>query len=433
LLAGAACAFVVLAPAVARAGDWIQVSCMNTDGSSAPSEGWTPTSNGTPEASSYVDTNCTSTSPMDATLGAGAPASTGTQEALQYTPPTGSTLAGGSVDVNLYADSGGPGGSGDAVLYSPNFAYDSSDVFYQCAQALPGCKTFSGVVSLPTNRGGNFYAGALCGGTNGSCTSGASENAWAYAQVVWARLVLFNSSSPGASGFAGSLLSPNAFGTADVSFTASDPGGPGVYNVTAKVDGTTVYAANPDTNSGHCVSVGTDTASGAFMFDWQQPCPTTEFVDVPVSTAGLVDGRHQLTVAVTDAAQNTSTVLNETITTRQSGTGTVLTPPPKPHHVRAKLVIVSHYSGDHTRLVSIDAHGLPHNAQIAVRCRGRGCPRPSARTASTRRVRGLWRALTHEVFAAGDRVIFTIAAPGLLPERSELVIRKDAKPVAKRL
>jgi hypothetical protein len=108
-----------------------------------------------------------------------------------------------------------------------------------------------------------------------------------------------------------SLLPPNVFGTADVSFTAGDAGGPGVYNVTAKVDGTTVYGANPDTNSGRCVSVGTDTASDAFMFDWQQRCPTTEFVDVPVNTAGLLDGRHQLTIAVTDADQNTSTVLNE--------------------------------------------------------------------------------------------------------------------------
>jgi hypothetical protein len=37
------------------------------------------------------------------------------------------------------------------------------------------------------------------------------------------------------------------------------------------------------------------------------------------------------------------------------------------------------------------------------------------------------------VFTAGDRVIFTIAAPNLDPERLEVVIGKDAKPLAKRL
>jgi hypothetical protein len=433
-LAGAALV-AALAPAVAHAGDWMQVSCVNPNGSAAPSQGWTSATTGTPEAGSFVDTNCSPGSPMAASLSTAAPASTGTQEALQYTPPTGSTLAGGSVDVNLFADSSGPGGSGDAVLYTPSFSYDSSDVFFQCAQSLGLCThaTFSGVQALPANRGGNFYASAYCGGS-GSCTSSTDPNAYAYAQVVSADLLLFNGSSPAASGFGGSLLSTDATGTADVSFTATDPGGPGVYLVTVSIDGHDVYGATPDTNSGHCVSAGTDTASGAPMFDWRQPCPTTEFVDIPVNTAGLGAGQHQLKVTVTDAAQNTSTVLDQTI-----GTDTTATPTPTPSqpghqsHVRATLLIVSRYSGVRTRLIRITARNLPGDAHVTVRCRGPHCPRPSARTASAAHLRGLWKALTREVFTAGDRVIFTFTAPGLLPERTEILIRKDAKPVAKRL
>ncbi|MDQ6777168.1 MAG: hypothetical protein M3071_13340 [Actinomycetota bacterium] len=43
---------------------------------------------------------------------------------------------------------------------------------------------------------------------------------------------------------------------------------------------------------------------------------------------------------MTDAAQNTSTVLDQTITTVHAGAGTVSTLVARRHHVRAKLVIV---------------------------------------------------------------------------------------------
>jgi hypothetical protein len=51
------------------------------------------------------------------------------------------------------------------------------------------------------------------------------------------------------------------------------------------------------------------------MFDWPQPCPQAESVDIPVNTSTLSDGEHNLKIIVTDAAQNVSTVLDQTITT----------------------------------------------------------------------------------------------------------------------
>jgi hypothetical protein len=42
------------------------------------------------------------------------------------------------------------------------------------------------------------------------------------------------------------LLDPAARGTADLAFTAGDPGGPGVDNVAVQVDGRTLYSATPD-------------------------------------------------------------------------------------------------------------------------------------------------------------------------------------------
>ncbi|MDQ6777166.1 MAG: hypothetical protein M3071_13330 [Actinomycetota bacterium] len=113
------------------------------------------------------------------------------------------------------------------------------------------------------------------------------------------------------------------------------------------------------------------------------------------------------------------------------------TPTPNPsqpgHRVRATLLIVSRYSGARTRLIRIRARNLPGNAQVVVRCCGPHCPRPRSRTASATHLRRLWKALIREVFTAGDRVIFTFTAPGLLPERTEILIREDAKPISKRL
>ena len=111
----------------------------------------------------------------------------------------------------------------------------------------------------------------------------------------------------------GTLLSPNARGTQELTFDATDPGGPGVYAVTAQIDGKTLYSGTPDTNGGACVPVGT--SSGALMFDYNQPCKTSESVDLPINTTTVADGKHTLKVTVEDAAQNSSVVYDSTITT----------------------------------------------------------------------------------------------------------------------
>jgi hypothetical protein len=52
-----------------------------------------------------------------------------------------------------------------------------------------------------------------------------------------ADLLLNSTASPTGSGFSGTLLDPDAHGTASLAFTAGDPGGPGVYKVIVKIDG----------------------------------------------------------------------------------------------------------------------------------------------------------------------------------------------------
>ncbi|MHB8695233.1 MAG: hypothetical protein ACYDHH_28725 [Solirubrobacteraceae bacterium] len=345
-------AAIGLAPP-AIAGQWMQASCQNPDGSavpvSGPGAGWSGSANN-PEYGSNASPTCGPGSPMVAELSSQAPANVGASEALIYTPPAGSTLAGGRVNVALAADGSGYNASGVAALYAPAYAYDSTDVFFQCAHGLGPCTTnggndFTGTLSIPAGTGGRLTLGANCNGVAGQqcntvndpcaysgdpyCTH-ANTSVWALAQVNWADLLLANSSAPGVSGtITGTLLGTSAspaHGTATLEYTATDPGGPGVYQQVVQIDGHTVYSGVPDTNVGACHVAGTDPTTGAFIFDSQQPCKTSETVDLGIDTTHLSDGPHQLKLISEDAAQNVSTLLDQPITvdnyTTASSTGT---------------------------------------------------------------------------------------------------------------
>jgi hypothetical protein len=429
---------LALAPG-AQAQTWMQVSCVNPDGSAAPNSGWTGFA---ADAGPYDYTNiqCGPGMPMVAALSAQAPAPALASEFLGYTPPSGSTLVGGTVDVNLYADGYNAAGSaaGVVALFEPQLANSPSDYFFQCeAKGLQNCppgsgsSDYSGQIQLPPNRGGTFTAQAGClAATGESCEENAPHGAWAMAQIVWAHFLLSSNVSPEGSSFTGSALQRNARGTAHLVFTAADPGGPGVYSVTVSIDGRAVWSGVPNGNSGACVPVGTDSATGALMFDSPQPCLPTEVVDVPVPTTGLPDGAHELSVTVTDAARNSSTVLDQTITTSNPQT----TPVPRSGRaVHARFIISWSWTGNRTTLRSIEVQKLTSHANVAVRCLGRGCPRLKLRSAGARHVGRLLRALGGRRFRAGDRLRITVTARGRSAERIELRMRDNQLPQARLL
>ncbi|HWX98094.1 MAG TPA: hypothetical protein VNZ01_14730 [Solirubrobacteraceae bacterium] len=326
LATGGPTAVTLSAGAPAYAGQWVEVSCVNPSQSAAPSEGWTSFAAGGGYGSNS-GTGCGPGSPMYAILSTDAAVGVGSAETLQFTPPPGSRLVGGATDVSMYADGFGYNASGTAVAYSPEYAYNGTSVFFQCAHGLTPCANgtndFAGVLGIPGGRGGNLYLSAGCGGEGGqACNSGGSEGGWSLVRLWWANLLLESSTAPSGSGFSGSLLAPGAHGTADLQLSATDPSGPGVYLVTLQIDGHTAYQGTPDGNAGHCVAVGS--AWGAWMFDYQQPCKQAETVDVPLDTTGLTDGPHTLKVIVTDAAQNSSVVYDGTITTANRTTVSAL-------------------------------------------------------------------------------------------------------------
>jgi hypothetical protein len=422
----------VAAPS-ARAGMWMQVSCVNPNGSAAPSEGWTGGPVGTPDGGAYAAANCSAASPMASGLESIDPAPVGDTQELTYTPPAGSTLAGGVMQVHAF--SGGyhltnsePSAEASVTFNEPTMAF--GDNFFACVAYFVNCHTgsgspvdYTGPVTLPANRGGSLYAVISCGGTAGqSCDTNADYGSWALAQIDSADLLLSNSGSPTGTGFSGSALQSPIRGMAHLVFIAGELAGPGVYEMTAAIDGHQVWSGAPNANGGRCVPVGTDAATGALMFDWAQPCPTSETVDALIPTAGLPDGSHRLSVTVTDAAMNTATVFDQNIVTSNPQQ----TPLPR-GGIRARFVISWSWRGRVTTLRSIAARHVPPRAHIVVRCLGPRCPRLASGTVTESR---LHKRLSGRRFFVGDRLVISVEAPRRRPERIEVTIRNNRIPRA---
>jgi hypothetical protein len=320
LTAALACSLLVLslsAPS-AHAGTWTLLSCRQPDGQPAPTDGWSTSATGAIGPDSGDTNSCAAGGALSAVTSGEAPQGAYEGPEWVFTAPSGSTIAGGTITATLTSP------HGQAWLGTPNATYDAADVIANCQYNLACGQsgTLTGAFPITHVGGSSLYAVAVCVGPyEGATTCPASGGLDAAVSVSSAAVDLANDASPTASGFGGTLLSPNAQGTQELTFQASDSGGPGVYLVVVQIDGKTVYSGTPDTNEGRCVPIGQ--SGGVLMFDHGQPCRTSESVDVPVNTATLSNGAHTLKVTIEDAAQNASVVYDGQITTLQPSNGSL--------------------------------------------------------------------------------------------------------------
>lgn len=314
LIAGAVCALLALAmPAAnAEAGTWTLLSCGQPDGQPAATEGWSTAATGAVGPDSGDTNSCAGGGELSAVTSGEAPQGAYEGPEWVFTAPSGSTIAGGTITATLTSP------HGQAWIGTPSASYDSANVLVNCQYNLACGQdgTLSGTFPITHVGGSNLYAVAVCVGPyEGASSCPATGGLDAAVYVRSAAIELSNDATPAAGGFGGTLLSPNAQGTQELTFQASDPNGPGIYLVAVQIDGKTVYSGTPDTDEGRCVPAGTD--EGALIFDHSQPCRTSESVDVPVNTAAFANGTHTLKVTVEDAAQNASVVSDGQITTLQ--------------------------------------------------------------------------------------------------------------------
>jgi hypothetical protein len=322
-LAAIAC-MLALAPA-ARAGEWVQRSCSVGTEYIFP-EGWE-----SKDVGGYAEApndNCerfynggglrVDIAPMDA----GYLPLAG--QMWSYKPPAGSTIAGGSLAVDMTAREG-------AALIG---AKVKGNIIELAKCESPGCFQYIRDVSITAVGASEIYEQAACHGKAAVCRAPEGEPFEhegdgvfsAEAEISSAQILLSTNAVPAASGLGGTLLNSTVTGKATLSFTATDSAGPGVYQVRVKVNGEQVLAETPNLNEGKCVSTGT--SEGARAFNYAQPCPTETPVHAEINTAGLPDGIHALTVELEDAAGDVATVYSGTLSTLNHLVSTILQPAP---------------------------------------------------------------------------------------------------------
>jgi hypothetical protein len=323
LLVALACGGALTAQ-VAVAGEYHVYSCRTPSGSVAPTDGWVSSVSG---VASVAEDKCKNGGALVAALGDGTTHEVAADHATwSFAAPVGATVT----SARLWRAGDADGGWATNATYQfwiagPNDEDTAEDVIDDCVAEF-GCPTGTGdaaqpespsnlVTVLPEYLGAGLYLNVSCGGTNKfKCPSGKGD-ANGYAAVVYlyaADLTLEQNTQPLVENVAGELATATTLsGTADLSFAAFDPGS-GVYQAVFTLDGVESGRTLIDENGGHCRDLG-GTSDGLPAFLYLQPCASSVSADVPFDTAGLSDGTHHLVVAVTDAAENSTVVLDRKI------------------------------------------------------------------------------------------------------------------------
>lgn len=312
----------------ARAGVYDVYTCARPDGQPAPADGWSGSTSG-PYMGAF-DT-CAEGGSLTAALD-GSPAQPVSSAATwTFAAPAGESIAAATLWRAYSALSIAPG-SAETVgdLNAPNDSYDSADVFDQCREDDCGSEgdpasrfAAENKVVVPSSflQGAtHIYASAACGGEPGTSCPEVSAPNMAQTQVLAAQITLQDEAPPSASAVGGSLTTAGVVleGPQSVLITASDPG-PGVYQAIFQIDGQTVAAAALDNDGGRCQNIG-ESSDGNPAFLYLQPCPAqVNSVDVAFNPALAAEGPHELRVLVSDAAGNTTTILDRQVVIDTTG------------------------------------------------------------------------------------------------------------------
>jgi hypothetical protein len=329
-------------PSPANAATYDVFTCTQPNGDPAPTDGWTPFTN---NANMVAEDNCAQGSYLTAGMLGWKEVPVGAESGWTFLPPAGTRIKQATLHWD-YNNSDWQDTGTATAFESLKAPYPDSRPFKTCVHSEPCCCSVPwegrisqrNLVAVPEEDlkpervpgGGSGPPASItmvsgCTNPNGGADhcDGASLKYAAVALMSMATTTLEDNSAPQVAVVGGTLTTGTELeGTQTLAITGTDSGS-GIYQAILEVDGKQAQATTVDNNSGHCANVG-QTTDGRPAFLYVVPC-ALEVNDQYVSfnLATIADGPHRLTVLVTDAAGNTTVVLNrEVIVGRGACNGT---------------------------------------------------------------------------------------------------------------
>jgi hypothetical protein len=222
----------------------------------------------------------------------------GSGPALLLRPP--GVIEGGVIHGSMISP------EGQAFIDAPETS--PTDYLAFCTELCTTWHNFEASVPAGTRE---LMAAAQCTESqthSGFCSTSGTN---AELKITSSTLLLRSEATPEAAGVGGSLTESPASGNADVTLTAHEENGTGIYRASVLVDGSQVYSATPDLNGGYCTPHGT--YGGALLFHGARPCPAEVPVRAEVATSSFPEGAHQVEVDLEDAAGNRATIFSRMI------------------------------------------------------------------------------------------------------------------------
>ncbi len=297
--------------AAARADYHVEVCSDLSTGAPSNSSGWTASQRG-----QFVGASgCDGGGYMDAALYAGVSHNYTDNGTLLFNAPANTSIT----SFSLWRwDEAAPAQPYGAPVNTISYDGQAIDA---CSQGL-GCSgegsTTSSSASVVGASGLNAHQIAViaaCGGGSGGVCPASSEDD--EIRIYGGDIQLTQATSPSAGPVFGSLVAGGVHtGTQTVSYSASDNGS-GVYSASLIIDGRTVASAIPNTNGGRCQPTRQN-ADGSLVFNYVVPCPSSASGTFSFNTADLADGAHDVQIAISDAAGNTTPAFDGTIVTQNA-------------------------------------------------------------------------------------------------------------------
>jgi hypothetical protein len=338
-------ALLLAAPAIqpppATAGTYDVYSCTQPNGAPAPVDGWTPFTN---NVNMVAEDECAQGGWLAAGMLGWKEIPVAAESGWTFRPPAGTRIK--QANLHWYYNNSDNESTGTATAFeSLEAPYRGSRPFKNCVHSEGCCCSgFSGrvseqnLVTVPEEdlqpepgeghgpgppAGITMVAGCANPDGGGEHCEGAALKYAGVALMSMATLTLEDNSPPQITVVGGTITTGTELeGTQTLAITGTDSGS-GIYQAVLEVDGKEAQSTTVDSNGGHCENVG-QTTDGRPAFLYVVPC-ALEVNDQYVSfnLAGIADGPHRLTVLVTDAAGNATTVLDrEVIVGRGACNGT---------------------------------------------------------------------------------------------------------------